>query len=137
MTSGWAGRRPGLNPHTRNDALRKPPYSGGSIQEAPVIEWVPRSRGDDGWREVVAGSYRGHAVLEQQAGDAVVRIPVVVQDWVRIAMRRAAQRLVRLARLAFFLLLFLGFVVRALAQGPARSWPVWIGVAVLSVVAVY
>jgi len=102
-----------------------------------VIEWVPRSRGDDGWREVVAGSYRGHAVLEQQSGDAVVRVPVVVQDWVRIAMRRAAQRLVRLARLAFFLLLFMGFVVRALAQGPARSWPVWIGVAVLLVVAAY
>jgi hypothetical protein len=102
-----------------------------------VIEWVPRSRGDDGWREVVAGSYRGHAVLEQPADEPVVRVPVVVQDWVRIAVRRAAGHLVRLARMAFFLVLFLGFVVRSVAQGVGRSWPVWIGVALLLVVAAY
>ena len=47
-----------------------------------MIEWVPRSRGDDGWREVVAGSYRGHAVLEHHSGDAVVRVPVA-NVWVK------------------------------------------------------
>ena len=69
-----------------------------------MIEWVPRSLGDNGWRGLVAGSYRGHAVLVDHAGGPAVRVPVVVQDWVRIAARRAARRLVLLARLAFFAL---------------------------------
>jgi hypothetical protein len=95
-----------------------------------VIEWVPRSRGDDRWRDVVAGSYRGHALLEQDAGEPVVRVPVVVQDWVRIAMRRIGRRLVQLVRMAFFAFMLVAWSIKA-AGGLTSAWPV---VAVLGVV---
>jgi hypothetical protein len=107
------------------------------MQEAPVIEWVPRSLGDNGWRGLVAGSYQGHAVLVDQPGGPAVQVPVVVRDWVRIAAERAARRFVLLARLAFFTLFALAWLTQLSVRGVGRLWPVWTAAAVVLAIGAY
>ena len=68
-----------------------------------MIEWMPRSRGDNGWRHLRETYSRRPAVLEHIDGAPVVRVPVSVQNWVRAARRHAAQWLFLLVRAAFFL----------------------------------
>jgi hypothetical protein len=102
-----------------------------------VIEWVPRSRGDNGWCHVVPSAYLGHAVLEDRTGVPVVRVPVLVQDWVRIAAARAARRLAGTVRVAFVVLLLVGWLVQESDRALGRVWPVWIAAGVLVVVAAY
>ena len=102
-----------------------------------MIEWVPRSRGDNGWRDVAPGRYQGPAVLVEHEGEPAVRVPVVVVDWVRIAMRRLGQRLVQLARMAFFAFMFVAWSIRAAVGGLRSAWPVVVVVAVVLLVAAY
>ena len=102
-----------------------------------MIEWVPRSLGDNGWRGLVAGSYQGRSVLVDHAGEPAVRVPVVVRDWVRIAAARAARRFVLLARLVLFALLSVAWLTHLSARGAGRLWPVWTAAAVVLAVAAY
>jgi hypothetical protein len=102
-----------------------------------MIEWVPRSRGDNGWRDVAPGRYQGRAVLGEHAGEPAVTVPVVVPDWARIAMRRVGQRLVQLARMAFFAFMLVAWSIKAAAGGLRSAWPVVVVLAVVLLVAVY
>ena len=79
------------------------------MQEAPVIEWVPRSLGDNGWRGLVAGSYQGHAVLGTSPADRPSRYRSSSGTGSGSRAERAARRLVPLARLAFFTLFALAW----------------------------
>src|SRR5690349_11476384 len=103
---------------------RKPTYSGSLAWRSPVIEWMPRSRGDNGWSHVREGYSRRPAVLEDVEGAPVVRVPVVVQNWVRAARRHAAYWLVLLARAAFFLAFAIVWSMRAATERFGPVWPV-------------
>jgi len=50
-----------------------------------VIEWMPRSRGDNGWSHLRDGQHRRRAVLEDIEGGPAIRVPVVVDNWFRAA----------------------------------------------------
>lgn len=102
-----------------------------------MIEWVPRSRGDNGWRDVVPGRYQGPAVLVDHEGQPAVRAPVVVLDWARIALRRLGQRLVQLARMAFFAFMLVAWTIKAAAEGLTSAWPVLVVLGVVLLVAAY
>lgn len=102
-----------------------------------MIEWVPRTRSDHGWRHVTPCAYRGPAVLDSCGGQALVRVPVLVEDWARMALQRAARRLVILLRLAFFSVLLLVWLVQTTAHGLGSTWPAWVAVALLVAVAAY
>lgn len=94
-----------------------------------MIEWMPRSRGDNGWSHAAGSRYRGRAVLDDAGAGPVVRVPVVVEDWLRAALRAAGARVVRLARLAFFCAVFMSWGAQATARAVGRAWPVWAVVA--------
>jgi len=100
-----------------------------------VIEWMPRSRGDNGWSHLREGYSRRPAALEDIDGAPVVRVPVVVQNWVRAARRHAAYWLVLLARAAFFLAFAIIWSMRAATQRFGPVWPVVVAGGVVIVVA--
>jgi hypothetical protein len=102
-----------------------------------VIEWVPRTRGDNGWRDVVPSAHRGHSVLDSGTGAPVVRVPVLLEDWLRLALERAARRFVVLLRVAFFGVLLLGWLVQTTARGVGNTWPVWVAAALVLALAAY
>jgi hypothetical protein len=111
-------------------------YHETSRQEALVIEWVPRHV-ENGWRHVRPSPYRGPAVVEAGPEGPVVRVPVLVEDWARLALERAARRMVVLLRLAFFSLLLLTWFVQETARGFANTWPAWAGALLVIAVAAY
>lgn len=88
-----------------------------------MIEWMPRSRGDNGWSHLRETYSRRSATLEDVEGEPVVRVPVVVQNWVRAARRHAGQWLVMLVRGAFFLAFAIVWTIREAAKH-GRLWPV-------------
>jgi hypothetical protein len=102
-----------------------------------VIEWMPRPRVDNGWRHVRASSYRGRAVLEERGGEPVVRVPVVVQDWVRMAVQRAGRRLAFTTRVAFFGLVFMAWLVQGAARVRGNLWPMLVATVVVVAVGIY
>lgn len=100
-----------------------------------MIEWMPRSRGDNGWRHLRETYSRRPAVLEHIDGAPVVRVPVSVQNWVRAARRHAAQWLFLLVRAAFFLAFAIVWSMRAATHRFGPVWPVVVAGGVVLVVA--
>ena len=89
-----------------------------------MIEWMPRSRVDNGWSHLRDGHHRRPAVLEHIEGGPAIRVPVVVDKWFRAARRRAGQWLFHLARLAFFGGFVVVWLVHAAVSQVGQTWPV-------------